>query len=415
MTMTQLPNIDADRLWRRQLELDGIGATPGGGVHRLALSEPDIEVHRRLAGWAAARGWSVSLDDIGNMFLRREGADPTLPPVASGSHTDSQPMAGRFDGPMGVLAALEALETIDDAGIRTRHAIEVAIWNNEEGPRFTPACMGSATYAGVQPLEKMRAAQDPDGITMGACVDALKAALPQAGHRELGQPFAAFIEAHIEQGVTLEESGKVIGVVTGMQGYRRFRVEVTGQDAHSGTTPRSRRRDAFVAATDMAVALRQAFLDDTDTIRFTIGRFEVEPGGISVVPGTVVFTIDMRHPSTETLAREGTRVSGICAGLKGPCEVSVTEFINSASMAFPEDIQARLAAAAEARGFPHMAVYSAASHDARHIARLGPAGMIFIPCKDGISHNEAESAEKEHCAAAAQVIADVLVGLAEPV
>jgi len=410
--MTNLPKIDADRLWSRQTEMDGIGATPGGGVHRLALNDDDIKAHVRLNDWARARGWTVLLDDIGNMFLRREGTDPSLPPVASGSHTDSQPMAGRFDGMFGVLAALEALETIDDAGIETRHPIEVAIWNNEEGPRFTPACMGSAAYAGVQPLGKMRAATDPDGITMGECVDALKAALPDARHRELRQPFAAFIEAHIEQGITLESNGNVIGVVTGMQGYRRFRVEVTGQDAHSGTTPRSRRKDAFVVATDMAVALRQAFLDDTDTMRFTIGRFEVLPGGISVVPGKVVFTIDMRHPSTETLAREGDRVAGICDGLKGPCEVSVTEFINSASMEFPTEIRDRLAAAAAARGYPSQPIYSAASHDARHISRLGPAGMIFIPCWEGISHNEAESATKEDCAAAAQVIADVLIGLA---
>ncbi len=410
--MSNLPRIDAARLWARQTEFDTIGATPGGGVHRLALSEPDIEAHRRLAAWARARGWTVLIDDIGNMFLRREGTDPALPPVVSGSHTDSQPMAGRFDGPLGVLAALEALETIDDAGIRTRHPIEVAIWNNEEGPRFTPACMGSAAYAGVQPLEKMRAATDPDGITMGACVDALKAAIPGAGRRELGTPFAAFIEAHIEQGVVLESSGNVIGTVTGMQGYRRFRVEVTGQDAHSGTTPRARRRDAFVAATEMAVALRHSFIDDSDTMRFTIGRFEVLPGGISVVPGKVTFTIDMRHPSAEVLKTEGDRVAGICEGLKGPCEVSVSEFITSAPMEFPEEMRARIEAAAGARGYPNQRIFCCASHDARHIARLCPAGMIFIPCKDGISHNEAESAEKDHCAAAAQVIADVLVGLA---
>ncbi len=415
MTLTNLPKIDADRLWCRQTEMDTVGATPAGGVHRLALGAEDIDAHRRLHDWATARGWTVTLDDIGNMFLRREGTVPSLPPVASGSHTDSQPMAGRFDGMFGVLAAFEALETIDDAGIETRHPIEVAIWNNEEGPRFTPACMGSAAYAGVQQLDKMRAVQDPDGITMGACVDGLKAALPDTGHRELGEPFAAFIEAHIEQGITLEGNGNVIGVVTGMQGYRRFRVEVTGQDAHSGTTPRSRRKDAFVAATEMAVALRQAFIDESDTMRFTIGRFEVLPGGISVVPGRVLFTIDMRHPSSETLAAEGDRVAGICAGLKGECEVSVTEFINSASMEFPEDMRAGIEAAATARGYPNQRIYSAASHDARHISRLGPAGMIFIPCWEGISHNEAESATKDDCAAAAQVISDVLIGLAEPV
>jgi N-carbamoyl-L-amino-acid hydrolase len=412
MTLTNLPKIDADRLWQRQIEMDTIGATAGGGVHRLALGPEDIEAHRRLHDLAVARGWTVSLDDIGNMFLRRAGTDPSLPPVASGSHTDSQPMAGRFDGMSGVLAAFEALETIDDAGIQTRHPIEVAIWNNEEGPRFAPACMGSAVYSGVQPLADMRAVADPDGITMGACIDDLNAALPQVGRRELGQPFACFIESHIEQGVILEGSGNVIGVVTGMQGYRRFRVEVTGADAHSGTTPHARRKDAFAAAADMAVALRQAFVDPTDTMRFTIGRFEVSPGGISVVPGKVVFIIDMRHPSAETLKVEGDRVAGICEALKGPCEVSVTPHSASDPMEFPEAMRARIAAAATARGLPNQPIYSGAGHDARHIARLGPAGMIFIPCKDGISHNEAESATKQDCAAAAQVICDVLIELA---
>jgi N-carbamoyl-L-amino-acid hydrolase len=412
MTLTNLPRIDADRLWRRQTEMDTVGATAAGGVHRLALGAEDIEAHRRLAVWAVARGWTVSLDDIGNMFLRRAGTDPTLPPVASGSHTDSQPMAGRFDGMSGVLAAFEALETIDDAGIETHHPIEVAIWNNEEGPRFAPACMGSAVYAGMQPLADMRATADADGIPMGDCVDALKAALPDAGRRELGQPFAAFIESHIEQGITLEGNGNVIGVVTGMQGYRRFRVEVTGADAHSGTTPRARRKDALKAAAEMTVALHAAFIDDTDTLRFTIGRFEVLPGGISVVPGKVVFIIDMRHPSAQTLKTQGDRVAGICEGLKGPCEVSVTPHSASDPMEFPEGMRTRIAAAATARGLPNQPIYSGAGHDARHIARLGPAGMIFIPCKDGISHNEAEDATREDCAAAAQVICDVLIELA---
>jgi N-carbamoyl-L-amino-acid hydrolase len=412
MTLTNLPRIDADRLWRRQTEMDTVGATAGGGVHRLALGAEDIDAHRRLHDWAVARGWTVTLDDIGNMFLRRAGTDPSLPPVASGSHTDSQPMAGRFDGMSGVLAAFEALETIDDAGIETRHPIEVAIWNNEEGPRFAPACMGSAVYAGAQPLADMRAVTDPDGIAMGTCVDDLKAALPDVGRRELGTPFAAFIESHIEQGVILEGSGNVIGVVTGMQGYRRFRVEVTGADAHSGTTPKARRKDAFVAATDMAVALHAAFLDDTDTMRFTIGRFEVLPGGISVVPGKVVFIIDIRHPSAQTLKVEGDRIAGICEVLKGPCEVSITPHSASDPMEFPEDMRARIAAAATARGYPNQPIFSGAGHDARHIARLGPAAMIFIPCWMGISHNEAEDATKQDCAAAAQVICDVLIELA---
>ncbi len=346
------------------------------------------------------------------MFVTRAGTDPALPPVAAGSHTDSQPMAGRFDGMQGVLAAFEALEAIDDAGIATRHPLMLAIWNNEEGPRFTPACMGSAVYAGVRTLDEVIGQRDSDGVPLAECIETLRQALQGAGRRELGAPLAAFLESHIEQGIELQSSGNAIGIVTGMQGYRRWRVDVTGEDAHSGTMPASRRRDAFVAATEMAVALRHAFADETDEMRFTIGRFEVRPGGISVVPGRVHFTIDMRHPSSATLTQQGNRVAEICRENAGPCAVEVEEFITSETLEFPEAIRARLKAAADRRGYGNQPIFSRASHDARHISRLCPAGMIFIPCKDGISHNEAESAEKAHCAAAAQVLADVMLELA---
>ena len=405
-------DVNADRLWSRQLETDRIGATPAGGVHRMALTPEDIECHRLIAGWAEARGFSVDLDEIGNMFITRAGVDPSLPPVAAGSHMDSQPMAGRFDGMQGVLAAFEALEAIDDAGIETRHPLCVAIWNNEEGPRFTPACMGSAVYAGVRTLDEVIGQRDSEGVALADCLQELADAIPGAGRRELGAPFAAFLESHIEQGIELETSGTVMGIVTGMQGYRRWRIDVKGEEAHSGTMPISRRKDAFVAATDMAVALRRAFADATDEMRFTIGRFEVRPGGISVVPGHVHFTVDMRHPSSEMLKQQGNRVEEICRENAGVCEVAVDEFITSATLEFPQEIRRRLQEAADRRGFSNRPVFSRASHDARHISLLCPAGMIFIPCRDGISHNEAESAEKEHCAAAAQVLADVMVELA---
>ncbi|GBF26659.1 N-carbamoyl-L-amino acid hydrolase [bacterium MnTg02] len=411
MTVTISAAINSDRLWQRHMDMAEIGATQAGGVHRLALTDEDIEAHKLLMQWASTRGFSVELDAIGNMFIRRQGRDPSLAPVASGSHTDTQPKGGRFDGIFGVLAAFEALEAIDDAGIKTERPIEVIAWNNEEGPRFVPACMGSAAYAGVEPLDAMLASQDPDGISMGECVEALKAAMPEAGVRRLGAPLHSFVEAHIEQGVELEANGNTIGIVTGMQGYRRFRVTVTGEDAHSGTTPRSRRRDSFVAATDMAVALRALLWDNEDIVRFTIGRFEVFPCGISVVPGRVEFTIDLRHPVAETLHTLGDRISDICAAHAGPCEVKVREFINSDPMAFPDSMVSQIETAANRRGFAHQRIYSAASHDARHISTLCPAGMIFIPCWRGISHNEAERAEPEDIAAAAQIIADLFVEL----
>lgn len=404
--------INADRLWSRQLETDRIGATPAGGVHRMALTPEDIESHRLIAEWAFARGFAVDLDEIGNMFITRAGSDPELPPVAAGSHTDSQPMAGRFDGMQGVLAAFEALEAVDDARIKTRHPLMVAIWNNEEGPRFLPACMGSAVYAGVIGLDEVIGQKDAEGIALADCISELEAAIPNAGRRKLGAPLSAFLESHIEQGIELESSGNIIGIVHGMQGYRRWTVDVIGEDAHSGTMPVSRRRDAFVAATDIAVALRKAFMDDTDEMRFTIGRFEVRPGGISVVPGHVHFTIDMRHPSGEALERQGARVEEICRENAGRCEVNVVPTSSAESITFPEDLREKFQSAAERRGYGHQPIFSRAGHDARHILGLCPSGMIFIPCKDGISHNEAESAEKAHCAAAAQVLADVMVELA---
>ncbi|MEL6999540.1 MAG: M20 family metallo-hydrolase [Pseudomonadota bacterium] len=404
--------IDADRLWSRQSATDKFGATANGGAHRMALTPEDIASHRLIADICLARGWALELDDIGNMFAIRAGTDEHLPPVASGSHTDSQPMAGRFDGMSGTLAALEAMEAIDDAGVRTKAPLMLAVWNNEEGPRFTPACMGSAVYAGVRSLDEVIDQVDADGISLKGCIDDLVTAIPEATERKLGALIGAFLESHIEQGVELENSGHVIGVVTGMQGYRRWTIDVTGEDAHSGTMPISRRKDAFVAATDMAVALRTAFADDTDEMRFTIGRFEVRPGGISVVPGHVHFTVDMRHPSSDTLRQQGNRIGEICGEHAGPCTVDIDEFITSETLEFPEDIRARLKAAADRRGYANQPIFSRASHDARHISRLCPAGMIFIPCKDGISHNEAESAEKEHCAAAAQIIADVMLELA---
>ena len=404
-------DIDADRLWSRQVETDKIGATANGGAHRMALTPEDIASHRLIADIAQSRGWTVTIDDIGNMFAIRPGTDD-VPPISAGSHTDSQPMAGRFDGMQGTLAALEAMEAIDDAGIATRAPLMLAVWNNEEGPRFNPACMGSAVYAGVRTLEEVIGQTDADGIALADCIANLRAAIPEAGPHAIGAPMGAFLESHIEQGIELESTGNVIGVVTGMQGYRRWRIDVTGEEAHSGTQPISRRKDAFVAATDMAVALRQAFADETDEMRFTIGRFQVNPGGISVVPGHVHFTVDMRHPSTEHLVQQGNRVGEICDANRGPCDVAIEEFITSVTLEFPEDIRAKLTGAAERRGYPHQPIFSRASHDARHIARLCPAGMIFIPCKDGISHNEAESATKDHCAASAQVLADVMLDLA---
>ena len=408
------PKINAERVWQRHMDLAKIGATDGGGVHRLALSDLDIEAHVLIDQWARQRGFTVELDVIGNMFIGRPGTAPEATPVASGSHTDTQPFGGRFDGALGVLAAFEALETFEDNGIESPRPIEVTVWNNEEGARFMPGLSGSGVYTGALALDDMLACTDSDGITMRACVERLHQALPDAGRRELGRPYAGFVEAHIEQATLLEEAGHTIGVVTDIQGNRRFEVEVVGDAAHSGTTPRARRKDAFVAATNIATELRQHFEanDPDDIARFTIGIFDVQPGAKSIVPGRVEFFIDFRHPSADALRKLGDDISVIAKAQQGRCEAQVREVSSAAPEPFSDVIIEKVAAAAARHGLASQRMISCAGHDARFLSRLCPSGMVFIPCKDGISHNEKESAEPHDVAAAAQVVSDVLLELA---
>lgn len=408
------PKINAERVWQRHMDLAKIGATDGGGVHRLALSQRDIEAHCLLDTWARARGFTTELDAIGNMFICRPGTSPEAVPVASGSHTDTQPFGGRFDGALGVLAAFEALETFEDHGIETPRPVEVAIWNNEEGARFMPGLSGSGAYTGALALDDMLACADSDGITMRSCVEQLHQALPHVPHRELGRPYAGFVEAHIEQATLLEEAGNTIGIVTDIQGNRRFEVEVDGEAAHSGTTPRARRKDAFIAATTIATELRRHFEanDPGDIARFTIGIFEVRPGAKSIVPGKVDFFIDFRHPSADALRVLGDEIAVIAAAHQGPCTATVREVSSAAPEPFADAIVTKVAAAAERHGYASQRMISCAGHDARFLSLMCPSGMVFIPCKDGISHNEKESAEPGDVAAAAQVVSDVLLELA---
>ncbi len=408
-------SIDADRLWRRHVEMARFGATIRGGVNRLALTQVDVEAHVVLAEWATERGFAVFVDDTGNMFIRRPGSELDVAPVTSGSHCDTQPTGGRFDGIFGVLAALEALEAIDDADLVTRRPLEAAIWNNEEGVRFTPSFMGSSIYAGSIPLETMLAATDSDGITMGSAVQALKAAIPSAGHRALGTPIAAFVEAHIEQGPELEAAGETIGVVTGMQGTRKFVIELSGDEAHAGTTPRRHRRDAFVEAVAVVNKLHDLFHDAADTVRFTIGQFDVYPGALAVVPGRVSFSIDFRHPEQETLDRLGDQVGPLCQQTVERCTVTVDEPSRAKPLHFTGIVPEAIERAAKRRNYPYRHIYSGAGHDARHLAGICPSGMIFVPCENGISHNEAENASPSDLAAGTQVVADVLVDLANSV
>jgi N-carbamoyl-L-amino-acid hydrolase len=405
--------VSESRLWQRHVEMAKIGATPKGGVNRLALTAEDNRARQLLCAWAKQRNYQVFIDGIGNIFVRRPGTEKDAAPVMSGSHMDTQPTGGRFDGMYGVLAAFEALEALDDAGVETKRPIEAVAWTNEEGSRFQPGTMGSAVFAGMKQLEGYLGVVDSAGVSFGEALKGSLAATPEAVQRPFKIAVSGYVEAHIEQGPRLEIAGKPIGVVTGIQGSRWFTIEVTGDEAHAGTTPLAVRKDAFRAAVAMVQALQELMEDPTDTVRFTIGRFEVMPGSPNTVPGRVLFTIDFRHPEDEVIARLGDQVEPICKALAGPCGVTVTETSRHPSTWFDKEIVDMVARATDTLSLPKMELFSGAGHDARCLQPLCPTGMIFVPCAGGVSHNEAEDASPSDLAAGARVLASVLRELAD--
>jgi beta-ureidopropionase / N-carbamoyl-L-amino-acid hydrolase len=404
--------VDQERLWRRLMEMARIGAIPGNGVNRAAFSKEDIAARKLLLSWARARNFTVASDAIGNLFVRRAGLDAEAPPVLTGSHMDTQPRGGRFDGIYGVLAGLEALEAIDEAGLATRHPIELVAWSNEEGGRFPPCTMGSAVYTGARALSDFLNVEDNEGIALRDALASTLNATPDLERRELNAPAAAYIEAHIEQGPLLEREGKTIGVVTGIQGLRWFNVEVFGESAHAGTTPLHARKDALRDAIAGINALRELTYDETDTVRFTVGRMLVQPNSPNSVASYVLFSVDVRHPDRATIARLGAAVEPTIASAVTRCAVKVTPTLDDDPCTFDPDVVASIERAAQALDLPRRRMPSGASHDAMYMARACPTGMIFVPCEKGISHNEAENASPEDLAAGARVLTAALLELA---
>lgn len=404
--------VNQQRLWQRHMEMAQIGAIPGNGVNRAALSAEDIVARKLFIGWAQARNFTIGVDDIGNLFVRREGLDPTLPPVMTGSHMDSQPRGGRFDGIYGVLAGFEALEAIDEAGVKTRRAIEVVAWTNEEGGRFPPCTMGSAVYTRARPLEDFLDVRDNEGIVLRDALATTLAATPQATRREFKSPAAAYVEAHIEQGPLLENAGKTIGVVTGIQGLRWFNIEVFGKTDHAGTTPLALRQDALRDAVAIINALHELTRDPADVLRFTVGRMLVTPNSTNSVASHVLFSVDMRHPDPATIDRLGKAVEPLALKAARQCKVKVTPTLHDDPCVFDPQIVGAVENAARELGLPSMRLASGASHDANYMARICPTGMIFVPCEKGVSHNEAENAKPEDLAAGAKVLAATLLELA---
>lgn len=400
------------RLWQRHMEMAKIGETPKGGVNRQALTPEDVRARTLLAGWAAELGFDCTMDDIGNMFVRRPGTEPDAAPVMTGSHIDTQPSGGRFDGVYGVLAGLEVLHAVEEAGLATRRPLEAVVWTNEEGSRFAPGCMGSSVFVEPGLLERMLGSEDSYGVTVAEAMAQLKAAMPTVRARPLGGEVAAFVEAHIEQGPELEATNNTIGVVTGIQGTRRFLIEVHGEDAHAGTTPRKRRRDALSAAVAMVAGLERLMHDEHDTVRFTVGRFVVSPNAPSVVPGHVTFTIDFRQPEQKVLTRLGDQVETVCRENAKACTVTVTETSRTPPIRFAGPIPDMILSVARRLDLPHMEIFSGAGHDAQNLFKVCPTGMIFVPCERGISHNEAENATPYDLAAGTRVLAEVMVEMA---
>lgn len=411
-TTSVADHVDGDRLWQRLMALARFGATEKGGVSRLALSGEEIGARAQLVTWGSAIGLEPSVDSASNLFLRLRGTDAVLPPLLIGSHTDSQPTGGKFDGAFGVVAALEALEAIKASGHQPRRSIELVAWMNEEGSRFAPGMMGSAVFTGVRQFDQIKQIRDKAGITVGEALDSVHAAEASLPRRPLGFKAAGFVEAHIEQGIILQNEQLTIGVVTGIQGKRTFRIEVMGEESHAGTSARADRKDALVSAVAIVSALQNELWDPQDTVRFTVGMFTVTPNAPSVVPGQVIFSIDLRHQDPETIKRLGDAIPGICATARGACDVHVRELLYDVPLQFPAAMRDLISKTARRLNLAHRELASPAGHDSRYLHYVCPTGMIFIPCKDGISHNEAEEISASDAVAGARVLADVTLVLA---
>ena len=381
--------INAERLWSTLNEMARIGATPAGGVTRLTLSDEDRQARDLLRQWAQEAGFPCAVDSMGNMFIRRAGKNPQLAPVLTGSHVDSQPLGGRYDGIYGVLAGLEALRTLNERGIETERDIVLVNWTNEEGARFAPAMLASGVWAGQFSEAFALARKDRDGISVGAALEAI-------GYRG-ERPTAAFpvhacYEVHIEQGPILEEEEVDIGLVHAAMGQRWFNVTLEGFSAHAGTTPMGSRRDALTAFAELALAVEQIGIAHNPDGRATIGMAQVIPGSRNVVPGRVECSVEFRHPQSSALEamEQALRHAADTLARRG-VQAQIERIFDYAPIAFNAQCLARSEQAVQMLGYSARRMVSGAGHDTCYISKVAPASMIFIPCEKGISHNEAEN------------------------
>ncbi|WP_053159614.1 Zn-dependent hydrolase [Pseudomonas protegens] len=402
--------INGQRLWASLMAMAEIGATARGGSCRLALSDEDRAGRELFAHWCTEAGMSLSVDPIGNLFARRPGSDPDAAPVMMGSHLDTQPEGGRFDGVYGVLAGLEVVRTLNHLGIQTRNPLEVAVWTNEEGARFTPAMFGSAVFTGVMALDAALAVRDADGISVAQALQGTG----YAGSRPLGAAVDAYFEAHIEQGPILEDNAKSIGVVSGGQAICWLDVQVEGLAAHAGTTPMPLRKDALYGAAQMILAVEQLAADFAPQGLTTVGELSIAKSSRNTIPGLLSFTVDLRHHQDRQIAAMEQQVEErlqAIAGQRG-LKVSISRHWVSPATPFDAECVAAVQQAVDGLGYPQQSIVSGAGHDAILLARYCPTAMVFIPCVGGLSHNEAEDVLPEDVRQGADVLLNAVLARA---
>ena len=402
--------INADRLWQSLMDLAKIGATEKGGVRRLTLTDVDRQGRDLFVHWCKEAGLHIEVDAIGNIFARRAGTEAGALPVAMGSHLDSQPSGGKFDGAYGVMAGLEVVRTLNDAGIRTRAPIEVAAWTNEEGSRFVPTMMGSGVYAGVHRLDEILNQKDIDGTSV-------REALQQIGYagKALPHKLGAYFEAHIEQGPVLEQTKTTIGVVLGALGQRWFDVVVAGQDSHAGPTPMDTRRDALLAASRLVLEVNRIATTFPDYARGTVGFMLVKPNSRNVVPGEVRMTVDLRNAKDATLTAMADKLKDLAISIakETRTEIALKEVVYFPPSEFAPELVDGVRAGSKALGYSHRDIVSGAAHDAVYMARIAPTAMVFVPCEGGISHNEIENARSDDIAAGCNVLLQAVLSRAQ--
>ncbi|MBX9909110.1 MAG: M20 family metallo-hydrolase [Beijerinckiaceae bacterium] len=407
MTATNL-TIDPQRLWDTLMETAKIGGTAKGGIRRLTLTEEDRQVRDWFKAQCEALGCTVAVDEVGTMFARRPGKDPDALPIAMGSHLDTQPTGGKFDGVLGVLAGLEVLRTLHAMDYQTNAPLELVNWTNEEGSRFAPAMLASGVFAGAFTREEAYGKRDRDGVSFAEALDAIG----YRGREPVGRrKFGAMFELHIEQGPILENENRMIGVVTGVQGIRWYEVTVTGQDAHTGATPMYLRKNALLGAARVIEAVDAIAHAHAPDAVGTVGLIENRPNSRNVIPGEVFFTVDLRYKDEAVVNVMEAEFRAALERCLTPLGLTYREAMiwSSPAVAFAPELISCVREGAAAAGHETRDLVSGAGHDAAYIARVAPTTMIFVPCAGGVSHNEAESSSFDECAAGAQVLLEAVL------